>query len=73
MISHCVLGDCLKLFSSRLSHSQLNARSAAWLSLWIATRLCLPVVPTTVISLYTDWEQNHQTLTSKGNSEVRQP
>ncbi|KAH3700805.1 hypothetical protein DPMN_075785 [Dreissena polymorpha] len=42
MISHCVLVDCLQLFSSRLSHSQLDARSAAWLSLWIATCLSLP-------------------------------
>ncbi|KAH3706995.1 hypothetical protein DPMN_066387 [Dreissena polymorpha] len=75
MISHCVLVDCLQLFSSRLSHSQLDARSAAWLSLWIATCLSLPlpVVLTAVISLCKDWEQNPLTPTSTGNSQVRQP
>ncbi|KAH3892725.1 hypothetical protein DPMN_016852 [Dreissena polymorpha] len=63
MISHYVLVDCLQLFSSRLSHSQLDVRSTAWLSLWIATSLSLPVVPTAVISLCTDWEQNPLTPT----------
>ncbi|KAH3728184.1 hypothetical protein DPMN_054133 [Dreissena polymorpha] len=73
VISHCVLADCLQRFSSRLSHSQLDARSSAWLSLWIATRLSLRVVPTAVISLCTEWEQNSLTPTSTGNSQVRQP
>ena len=57
VINHCALVDCFQLISSRLSHSQLDARSAAWLSLWIALFLSLPLVPTAVISLHTDWEQ----------------
>ena len=57
VINHCALVDCLQLISSRLSHSQLDDRSAALLSLWIALFLSLPLVPTAVISLHTDWEQ----------------
>ena len=44
VINHCALVDCFQLISSRLSHSQLDARSAAWLSLWIAIFLSLPLV-----------------------------
>ena len=44
VINHCALVDCFQLISSRLSHSQLDARSAAWLSLWIALFLSLPLV-----------------------------
>ena len=54
VINHCALVDCFQLISSRLSHSQLDARSAAWLSLWIALFLSLPLVPTAVISLHTN-------------------
>ena len=53
VINHWVLIDCFQLISSRLSHSKLDARSAAWLSLWIALFLSLPLVPTAVISLHT--------------------
>ena len=63
VINHCALVDCFQLISSRLSHSQLDARSAAWISLWIALFLSLPLVPTAVISLHTDWEQKPLTLT----------
>ena len=45
-INHCALVDCFQLASTRLNHSQLDARSAAWLSLWISLLLSLPVVPT---------------------------
>ena len=72
VINHCTLVDCFQLISSRLSHSQLDARSAAWLSLWIALFLSLPLVPTAVISLHTDWEQKPLAPTSTGNSQVRQ-
>ena len=68
--SLCV-GWCFQLFSSRLSHNQLDARSAAWLSFWIAFRFALPVVPTVVISQHMDCEQNFLTPTSTGNSQVR--
>ena len=73
VINHCAVVDCFQLISSRLSHSQLDARSAAWLSLRIALFLSLPLVPTAVISLHTDWEQKPLTPTSTGNSQVRQP
>ena len=73
VINHCVLVDCFQLISFRLSHSQLDARSAAWLSLWIALFLSLPLVPTAVISLHTVWEQKPLTPTSTGNSQVSQP
>ena len=73
VINHCTLVDCFQLISSRLSHSQLDARSAAWLSLWIALFLPLPLVPTAVISLHMDWEQKPLAPTSTGNSQVRQP
>ena len=53
--SLCV-GWCVQLFSFRLSQNQLDARSAAWLSFWIAFRFSLPVVPTDVISRQMDCE-----------------
>ena len=70
--SVCV-GWCFQLYSSRLSHNQLDARSTAWLSFWIAFRLSLPVVPTAVISRHMDYEQNPLTHTSMGNSQLRHP
>ena len=73
VINHCALVDCFQLISSHLSHSQLDARSAAWLSLWIALFLSLPLVPTAVISLHTDWGQKPLAPTSTGNSQVCQP
>ena len=73
VINHCALVNCFQLISSRLSHSQHDARSAAWLSLWIALFLSLPLVPTAVISLHTDWEQKPLAPTSTGNSQARQP
>jgi len=45
--------DSFQLFSSCRSHSQLDARSAAWLSLWIVLRLSLPVVPIAATSRHT--------------------
>ena len=50
VINHCALVDCFQLISSRLSHSQLDARSAAWLSLWIALFLSLPLGPCIVVN-----------------------
>ena len=70
--SLCV-GWCVQLFSFRLSQNQLDARSAAWLSFWIAFRFSLPVVPTDVISRQMDCEQNPLTPTSTGNSQVPPP
>ena len=70
--SLCV-GWCFQLFSSRLSHNQLDARSAAWPSFWISTRFSLPVVHTAVISRHMDCEQNLLTPTPTGNSQVRHP
>ena len=58
VINHCALVDCFQLISFHLSHSQLDARSAAWLSLWTALFLSVPLVPIAVISLYTDWEKS---------------
>jgi len=60
--------DSFQLFSRR-SHSQLDARSAAWLSLWIVLRLALPVVRIAAISRHTDWEQNPLAFTSMRNSQ----
>ena len=65
--------DCFQLISSRLGHGQLDTRTAAWLSRRIALFLSLPLVPTAVISLHTDWEQKPLTPTLTGNSQVRQP
>ena len=73
VINHCALVDCFQLTSSRLSHSKLDALPAAWLCLLIALFLSLPLVPTAVISLHTDWEQKALTPTSPGNSQVRRP
>ena len=52
---------------------QLDARSEAWLSFWIAFRFSLPVVPTAVISRHIDCEQDPLTPTLAGNSQVRHP
>ena len=73
VINHCALVDCFQLISSHLSHSQLDARSAAWRSLCIALLLSLSIVPTAVIRLHTDWKQKPLAPTSTGNSQVRQP
>ncbi|KAH3726749.1 hypothetical protein DPMN_052618 [Dreissena polymorpha] len=74
VINHCVSVDASSSsISSRLSHSQLDALLAAWLSLWIAPLLSLPVAPSAVITLHTDWEQKPLAPTSTGNSKVRQP
>ena len=73
VISHCVLVNGFQRFSILLIHNQLDARSAAWLIFQIAFLLSLPVVPTAVMSLCTDWAQNPLTPTSTGNSQVRQP
>ena len=64
VINHYALVDCFQLVSSRLSHSQLYARFAAWLSLLIALLLPLTLVPAAAISLHTDWEQKPQTPTT---------
>ena len=69
VINHCTLVDRFQLISSRLSHSQLVARSAAWLSIWKPLFLSLPLVPTAVISLHTDWGQKPLAHTSTGNSQ----
>jgi len=73
VISHSVLVDGFQLFSILLIHNQMAAPSQAWLSFQIAFLLSLPVVPTTVMSLCTDWAQNPLTSTSTGNNQVRQP
>ena len=77
LIIHCAMRDYFQLVCSRLRHSQLDAHSAALLSLWITLLLSLPVVLTAVISCKRTGnrspEQKPLTPTLTRNSQVRQP